>query len=43
MEGTPQDVLTEENIHALYGVDVNVVSLYADQARICIPKEFAVH
>ena len=25
------------HIHALYGVDVDVVSLYADGARVCIP------
>ena len=36
-EGTPKDVLTEETIRALYGVDVQVVSLYHDNARICIP------
>ena len=36
-EGTPQEVLTEQTIHALYGVDVDVVSLYQDNARICIP------
>ncbi len=36
-EGTPAEVLTEETIRALYGVDVNVVSLYHDKARICIP------
>ena len=36
-EGTPKDVLTEETIRALYGVDVQVVSLYHDSARICIP------
>ena len=36
-EGPPEDVLTEETIRALYGVDVEVVSLYHDKARICIP------
>ena len=36
-EGTPKEVLTRETIRALYGVDVDVVSLYEDQARICIP------
>jgi len=36
-EGTPEEVLTEETIRALYGVDVEVVSLYNDNARICIP------
>ena len=36
--GTPAEVLTEDTIRALYGVDVEVVSLYQDNARICIPK-----
>ena len=36
-EGTPKEVLTEETIRALYGVDVQIVSLYHDSARICIP------
>ena len=36
-EGKPKEVLTEETIRMLYGVDVDVVSLYEDQARICIP------
>jgi len=38
-DGKPEAVLTEENIHALYHVDVDVVSLYEDKARICIPKD----
>ena len=37
-EGTPAQVLTEDTIRALYGVDVEVVSLYQDNARICVPK-----
>ena len=36
-EGKPRDVLTEQTIRALYGVDVEIVSLYHDSARICIP------
>ena len=36
-EGTPKEVLTEATIRALYGVDVEIVSLYHDSARICIP------
>ena len=39
--GTPAQVLTEDTIHALYGVDVEVVSLYRDKARICIPADLA--
>ena len=36
-EGTPKEVLTEETIRTLYGVDVQIVSLFHDSARICIP------
>ena len=36
-EGKPEAVLTEDTLRALYGVEVKVVSLYDDQARICIP------
>ena len=36
-EGRPKEVLTEQTIRALYGVDVEIVSLYHDSARICIP------
>ena len=36
-EGTPKEVLTEDTIRALYGVDVQIVSLYHDSARICLP------
>ena len=37
IEGTPKEVLTEDTIRALYGVDVQIVSLYHDSARICLP------
>ena len=40
MEGPPSQVLTAENMKALYRVDVDVVSLYGDQARICVPSSF---
>lgn len=40
-EGKPEEVLTEQTIHTLYGVDVDVVSLYEDKARICIPTHIA--
>ena len=36
-EGPPEEILTEETIRTLYGVDVEVISLYHDKARICIP------
>ena len=37
--GLPKQVLNAENMEKLYGVDVEVLSLYQDRARICIPKE----
>ena len=37
-QGRPEDVLTEQTIRQLYGVDVEVVSLYGDKARICMPR-----
>ena len=37
-EGKPSDVLTEETIRSLYGVDVDVVSLNNDNVRICVPN-----
>ena len=38
-DGKPADVLTDEIMKQLYHVDVNVVSLYEDAARICIPTK----
>ena len=38
-EGSPAEVLTDETVRLLYGVEVQVLSLYDDRARICIPKE----
>lgn len=37
MEGVPEKVLTQQTMRALYGVEVDVVSLYNDHARACIP------
>ena len=37
LDGVPKDVLTASTLRTLYGVDVDVVSLYEDKARICIP------
>lgn len=37
LDGAPKDVLTASTLRTLYGVDVDVVSLYEDKARICIP------
>ena len=42
MEGTPAQVLTEETMKTLYGVDVTVMSLYEDKARICMPKNITI-
>ena len=38
-DGIPGEVLSRENMSALYGIDVDVLSLYKDRARVCIPKE----
>lgn len=38
--GDPGAVLTEQTMKTLYGVDVEVLSLYEDRARVCVPKEF---
>ena len=37
-EGKPSEVLTEETIRSLYGVEVDVVSLNNDNVRICVPN-----
>ena len=37
VEGTPDQVLTPQTIRELYGVEADVVSLYHDRARVCIP------
>ena len=37
-EGKPSEVLTEETIRSLYGVNVDVVSLNNDNVRICVPN-----
>ena len=37
-EDIPEGVLTEDTIRQLYGVDVQIVSLREDKARICIPQ-----
>lgn len=36
--GTPSEVLTPEIIQQLYGIEVELQSLYEDKARVCIPK-----
>lgn len=37
--GSPQEVLTADVIRALYGVEVNVLSLYEDRLRVCTPAQ----
>ena len=41
-EGTPKEGLTEKTIRALYGVEVDVVSLRDDRARICLPANISI-
>lgn len=35
--GAPSDVVTEELLQKLYGVDIKIHSLYQDKVRVCIP------
>lgn len=35
--GDPHDVITAELVSAIYGVDVEVNSLYGDKVRVCVP------
>ena len=39
--GKPAEALTSEMMKQLYNVNVNVISLYDDTARVCIPAKFA--
>ena len=38
-EGKPADVLTKDTIRALYGTEVDIVSLFNDTARVCVPQK----
>ena len=38
-EGTPAEVLSSEIMQKLYGIDVEVLKLYEDRVRICIPRQ----
>ncbi len=38
--GKPAEALTSEMMKQLYNVSVNVISLYDDAARVCIPTKF---
>jgi len=35
--GSPKDVITRDLVGAIYGVDVEVNSLYGDKVRVCVP------
>jgi iron complex transport system ATP-binding protein len=35
--GAPSDIVTEELMRKLYGVDIKVQSLFQDKARACVP------
>lgn len=35
--GSPKDVITDELVSELYGVEVEVNSLYEDRVRVCVP------
>lgn len=37
--GRPHDVITSELISDLYGIDVEVNSLYGDKVRVCVPVD----
>lgn len=37
-DGTPQQVLNSQTVKTLYGEEVDVLSLYDDKIRVCVPK-----
>lgn len=37
-DGKPAQVLTPDTMKALYGLDVEVLSLYEDTVRVCLPQ-----
>ncbi|MBQ2960763.1 MAG: ABC transporter ATP-binding protein [Oscillospiraceae bacterium] len=39
--GEPQKIMTSDVISQLYGIDVDISSLYNDKVRICMPESFA--
>lgn len=40
-EGAPDEIINSELIKQIYGVDVSVVSLDGDRARVCVPAALA--
>ena len=39
--GSPSQVLTQETVTKIYGVDAQVLSLHNDAARVCMPTDIA--
>lgn len=39
-DGKPSEVLTKELLKKLYNTEADVVSLYDDAVRVCVPKDF---
>lgn len=39
IQGSPKDVLTQQIIHDIYGIDVEIKSLNEDRIRVCIPAD----
>ena len=37
-QGTPQDVLTQETVNRIYGVQTQVMRLEGDMVRVCVPE-----
>ncbi len=37
--GEPKDVVTSQTVSAIYGVDVDMQSLYGDKVRVCVPVQ----
>lgn len=38
MDGKPSEILTKDTMKVLYGVDVEVLSMYEDKLRVCLPQ-----
>jgi iron complex transport system ATP-binding protein len=36
--GSPAEIVNEDLMRTLYGIDIEVSSLYQDRVRVCIPK-----
>lgn len=41
--GTPKEIMINEIMSKLYGLDVKVSSVYSDKVRICMPEKFINH